>query len=274
MNDDSASTAGTNNERDSQLSAMFDNELPETECELLARRLSRDENLQRQWASYSLIGAALRGEPVRARTLASVVRDGKGQVAERVRAVLHEDEQRAVALRAAATASTRRAVPGWLRPLAGAGIAAGVAALSIVLLRQQTEVQATAAVAAPAGATTIVLPGVPSQRLQAAAAVPVAAQALKGSREPESYTVPATRSGDAGIASAQLANYVVAHSEYSGPLARRNLLAALVASESLPVTEPTAPDAAAPAPTASAPAATDGLPANPPAATSAVAPSR
>ena len=31
---------------DSQLSAMFDDELPAEECELVARRLSRDEALQ------------------------------------------------------------------------------------------------------------------------------------------------------------------------------------------------------------------------------------
>ena len=34
-----------NEELDSQLSAMFDDELPEPECELLARRLARDEGL-------------------------------------------------------------------------------------------------------------------------------------------------------------------------------------------------------------------------------------
>ena len=33
-------------ERDSQLSAMFDGELPAGECELLARRLVRDEALK------------------------------------------------------------------------------------------------------------------------------------------------------------------------------------------------------------------------------------
>lgn len=272
MNDTPAGTAGPDNERDSQLSAMFDNELPESECELLARRLSRDEALQKQWASYSLIGAALRGEPVRARTLASVVRDGKGQVAERVRAVLHEDEQQGVAVRAAANTSARRASRTWLRPLLGAGIAAGVAVLSIALLRQQTGNQDTAAlVGAPnavAGATTIVLPGAAAQRVEAVAQSQAAMQSFKGSREPESYTVPATRSGGIGIASAQLANYVVAHSEYSGPLARRNLLAALVASESLP-----APDAALTAggaPSANAPAAS----ADAPAAGKSAAPSR
>src|SRR3954462_1662363 len=50
------------NERDSQLSAMFDGELPQAECELLARRLTRDEILRAQWSRFSMIGAALRAE--------------------------------------------------------------------------------------------------------------------------------------------------------------------------------------------------------------------
>ena len=50
------------NERDSQISAMFDGELSAAECELLARRLSRDEALRAQWSRYSMIGAALRAE--------------------------------------------------------------------------------------------------------------------------------------------------------------------------------------------------------------------
>ena len=49
-------------ERDSQLSAMFDGELSAAECELLARRLSRDEALRAQWSRYALMGAALRAE--------------------------------------------------------------------------------------------------------------------------------------------------------------------------------------------------------------------
>lgn len=220
-----------NDERDSQLSAMFDNELPDTECELLARRLSRDEALQRQWASYSLIGAALRDEPVRAHTLAGVVRDGKGHVAERVRFALHQPEFQAPPKQAQGAGATRRFAAEWVRPLAGAGIAASVAALSIFWLRQQTAVEITASIA-PRSATTIVLPG-PGARTGSGEAIASAAGAR--SSEAESYTVPAPRAGGAAIASAQLANYVVAHSEFSGPLARRNLLAALVASESLPV---------------------------------------
>src|SRR5579864_5250665 len=51
-----------NEELDSQLSAMFDNELPAAECELLARRLSRDEELKARWSRYAAIGATIRAE--------------------------------------------------------------------------------------------------------------------------------------------------------------------------------------------------------------------
>ena len=51
-------------EVESQLSAMFDGELPATECELLSRRIDRDEILRARWSRYALIGAAMRSEPV------------------------------------------------------------------------------------------------------------------------------------------------------------------------------------------------------------------
>ncbi len=51
-----------NEELDSQLSAMFDDELPPQECELLARRLSRDEQLKARWGRYAVIGAVIRAE--------------------------------------------------------------------------------------------------------------------------------------------------------------------------------------------------------------------
>src|ERR1700684_912762 len=45
-----------------ELSAMFDDALPQSECELLARRLSRDAALQARWSRYAAIGAAVRGD--------------------------------------------------------------------------------------------------------------------------------------------------------------------------------------------------------------------
>jgi len=47
-----------------------------------------------------------------------------------------------------------------------------------------------------------------------------------------SYVVPKTIPRRSIVPSTQLANYVVAHSEFSSPVNRRNLLSALMASES------------------------------------------
>src|SRR6202007_2897207 len=54
--------AGMKEELDSQLSAMFDDELASAECELLARRLSRDGELRARWERYAVIAAAIRAE--------------------------------------------------------------------------------------------------------------------------------------------------------------------------------------------------------------------
>lgn len=188
---------------DSQLSAMFDDELPAAECELLARRLSRDDLLQSRWRHYALIGAAVRGE----RGLALNV-----DLAAKV--------QKAVAAEAELT-GTDAAVPmprshmsrrAW-QGVAGVGMAAGVAALSVLWLRAQ----------APAGGETLV-----AQATQVEA-TPVQAQEPQGS---DRYVVPTPVDSANPVPTAELANYVVAHSEYSAPLSRRNLLSSLVASES------------------------------------------
>jgi len=52
----------SNEELESQLSAMFDDELPGSQCELLARRLARDEQLRARWGRYAAISACIRGE--------------------------------------------------------------------------------------------------------------------------------------------------------------------------------------------------------------------
>ena len=270
-----------NDERDSQLSAMFDNELPDTQCELLARRISRDGELQRQWASYALIGAALRREPVRARSLGAVVRDGRGRIAERVGTALAAGLARGAKLADSQPGGHRFVPPGavtWKRTLTGAGIAATVAMVSVFWLRDQAVVNLTAhdvRVDAAGDATTIVLPGrasvsavtnsgkaagaaqafVAANRASDAASsaapgtptdTPTDTPAGKRNGEPMSYTVPTTRSRSNAMASAQLANYVVAHSEFSGPLTRRNLLSTLVASDAVAFTPP-ATDVGAPA---------------------------
>ena len=129
-------------ERDSQLSAMFDGELSAAECELLARRLARDEALRAQWSRYALIGAALRAE--RGVQL-------HDRVAWRVQSAISQEPTYgdAAAADAAAQFDSFQFRPPvchacgadrWMRfarPVVGASIAAGVAAMSILWLRTQ-----------------------------------------------------------------------------------------------------------------------------------------
>lgn len=200
-------------ERASQLSAMFDGELPAAECELLSRRLARDEQLRATWSRYSVIGAALRAEP-----LARVRPD----FAHRVSAAL------------AGAAPSRGALRRGrlLRGAAlGSAVAAGVAGVAIMMLRNDLPVQEVVAtnVSAPAAQVAARAPAsmqVASTNLRLVAAAPVAAGAGLAS-----YTVPPLGNDNNLALQGSLADYVVAHSEYSSPLARRNLLSDLVGNE-------------------------------------------
>jgi sigma-E factor negative regulatory protein RseA len=218
-------------ERDSQLSAMFDGELSAAECELLARRLARDEALRGQWTRYALIGAALRAE----RGVAL-----HDRVAWRVQSAVAQEPSYgdsaaadAAASRPAALAqsSAASAPDRWVRfarPVFGAGIAAGVAAMSILWLRAQPEEQALiAATETPAPSTQIVLTPEPASSNAMLAPTP-ARQSAGNSGD---YTTPLPGSTTSIAPPARLANYVVAHSEYSGPLSRRLALSGLVAGE-------------------------------------------
>jgi sigma-E factor negative regulatory protein RseA len=240
-------------ERDSQLSAMFDGELPGGECELLARRLAKDESLRAQWSRYSMIGAALRAERgvalhdrVAWRVQSAVAQEvtyGEGEAAStgRTAALVPAD-----ALRQSRLARLMR----YSRPLAAAGIAASVATMSILWLRNQDPAASESVVASTAPTESIVLPAeVPAGASTMIAANPSAVSAAPSNGEPERYSTPAPSTQVVIAPPARLANYVVAHSEYSGPLSRRMALLGLVGSE-IPaeVVEIDAADAAQPAP--------------------------
>ena len=119
---------------------MFDGELPAAECELLARRLTRDDALRAQWSRYAMIGAALRAE----RGVALHDRVAwRVQAADRPGSQLRRFDRRRRPMDARVAAVARaaklaRPVARWMRfarPVLGAGIAAGVAAMSIVWLQ-------------------------------------------------------------------------------------------------------------------------------------------
>ena len=200
-----------NEELDSQLSAMFDDELPEDQCQLLARRLSRDDALKARWRRYAVMGAAIRAERQGAGVVAVRL---ETNLAARVSAVISAEP--ALSADAVAQGGVRK-VAGmrWWQPVAGGAIAAGVAAMSVLWIRSQ----------APIGGETLVADN--------AAAPAAISQPVADTSAPVGYVVPAAVERRPMVPSAELANYVVAHSEFSAPVNRRNMLSALVASEPL-----------------------------------------
>lgn len=181
----------------SQLSAFADNELPQDETELLVRRLSRDTDLQHALSRYLLIGEALR-----APTQARVSRD----FSLRVAAAIEQDKPVEGGKKIVAPKS-----PHWLKPAIGMALAASVAAISVLSVRNL------------------------QNNGNVAPAAQLAATATTGSSlvtRANSYVVPvATTTPSVPISATRLTNYVVAHSEFTSPLGRRNMLTGLVTSD-------------------------------------------
>jgi sigma-E factor negative regulatory protein RseA len=198
-------------EVESQLSAMFDGELPAAECELLSRRIDRDDNLRARWGRYALIGAAMRSEPV------ATARSG---FAGRVSAAI-ESNSRPRRLR-------RRPSILWNGALA-ASLVAGVAGIGVSMLRNAAlDTRAapmaamTPAVSAAAMPVTLTQVDAPASRTDAATAPP---------RASATYVTPAGQPASTTGLRTELADYIVAHSAYSAPLVRRNVLSELVTGE-------------------------------------------
>jgi sigma-E factor negative regulatory protein RseA len=206
-----------NEELDSQLSAMFDDELPAAECELLARRLSRDEQLKARWGRYAVIGATIRAE--------RGVRLNAG-LAGRVSAAISSEAPLAAE---PAPQPRKRWNIGWWQPLAGVAAAAGVAAMSIIWMRSQVLPDAMPAVAQ----TVVPAIAIDNRTVNNTVAATVASATTRGNTgESDSYVVPKNSPRRLVVPSTELANYVVAHSEFSSPVTRRNLLSSFMASES------------------------------------------
>lgn len=231
-------------EVESQLSAMFDGELPATECELLSRRIDRDEALRARWSRYALIGAAMRSEPV------ATARSG---FARRVSAALRGAE--------AKPRPRHRGRQMFLSAAVSASLVVTVAASSISLLRYATVgggagvLAQTAAGRAAPGAALQALAAPRAERDSAARASvalagPAAAVPRSSNGEPVSYVTPVSVANAHTALRTQLADFIVAHSEYSTPLMRRNLLSALVSNEDGADAAPGAVAAGAPAGTA------------------------
>lgn len=208
-------------EVESQLSAMFDGELPAAECELLSRRLDRDEALRARWSRYALIGAAMRSEPV------ATARTG---FAQRVSAAIEFGSSIPHTQPSAARRRLRRGNLVWSGALA-ATLVAGVAGLGVSMLRDAALNRAASptplmtAISAPAALT-------PNSAMETGAAVRTFGGPLKvANRSSNSYVTPAGTPGVSTVLRSQLADYIVAHSEYSPPLLRRSVQSELLTSE-------------------------------------------
>jgi sigma-E factor negative regulatory protein RseA len=181
-----------------QVSAFLDGELPNTETELLLKRLTRDGELRESFGRYALIGEALRGAGSHILTRGFAARVNLAIDGEPVQVPGHAHQARA---------------SRWWRPLAGVTVAAGVATVAIVALQQRA-----------------ISPGLRSPVPQSiVAAQNASVQGGGGAREALSYTVP-TMSTDApaAMSPARLTNYVFAHSKYSLGLSQRGVLADLL----------------------------------------------
>jgi anti-sigma factor RsiW len=204
-------------ELESQLSAMFDGELPAAECELLSRRIDRDDRLRARWARYVLIGASMRYEPVATASAA---------FAARVSSAVAELDS--VADPKTADKPSRE----WLRPsklvwqsALAATLVVAVAGLSIAMLRSAALDGASGALSA------LTAQRAAPERPASVRAVSTAPSALVS--ETWSYVTPAgsERPGLIMPLRSELADYIVAHSEDSAPLIRPDVLSALVSAE-------------------------------------------
>ena len=128
-----------------QVSAFVDGELPENEADLLVRRLSQDAHLRQQVSEYLAIGRIMRGEY-------SV--HGSDVLRERIAAELD-----AGPLQEPDDAAVTNPPSRYVRPVAGAAIAATVALVAIFGLGRvadvDTAVPATAVVADETASETV-----------------------------------------------------------------------------------------------------------------------
>jgi anti-sigma factor RsiW len=171
-----------------QISAFVDGELPDQEAELLMRRLSQDGTLRRQAARYLEIGRLIRGEKHL---------PGVRQLRERISASLAGEVP-------PTHLAPERAGGRYLRPAAGLAIAASVAVLALVGLRQVNQPVETVVNAAPAPTGVV---------------------------DRASYTEPAVGEILADRPSEMLMQYYLSHGATSGDLGANGILTRLVTLE-------------------------------------------
>lgn len=180
-----------------QLSACLDGELPEAELDLLLKQLHRDARLQQSVGRYSLISEVLRTGTSPAPSAGFAARISQAIAAE-------SDLQPA----SMAPAASRRELPRWMRPVGGAVIAAGVAAVAVMALQPQLNLNQ-----------------------QTEGVTQVVAETSASSAANDRYIVPPGAPATQIVPAAYLAKYVMAHSEYASPLGRRALMSSVLSDD-------------------------------------------
>jgi sigma-E factor negative regulatory protein RseA len=179
-----------------QVSAFLDGELPDSETELLLKRLTRDADLRESFGRYALIGETLRGASRTTRmSLKFAARVNRAIDGEPAPAVAHPIK--AAPLR-------------WWKPMAGAAVAASVAAVAVVALQERA--------LSPSVQTTLT------------AQSPVIQTAKLGPKEAQSYyiTPASTSASGRAVPGARLTSYVFAHSNYASGLGQGNVMQGLL----------------------------------------------
>jgi negative regulator of sigma E activity len=185
-------------EQISQLSALFDGELPSQQADLVIRRALRDPAMRQRWQRYALIGACVRGEPLAAAS------SDRACLAERISGRIAEEADILAPwhTRAVAAASSGKGVGQLLgRGAVGGAIAAAVAIMAVFVVRN------VGPVAGPAAGNEVFAQELGTE-------VNSASQ-VTADTAPHSYTTPGEnpRINTPLIDQPPLAHYVVAHSE-------------------------------------------------------------
>jgi sigma-E factor negative regulatory protein RseA len=207
-----------------QISAFVDGELPENESELLLRRLSQDATLRTQVSRYLRIGRLMRREREVPRM---------DQLRKRIASALGEQPDE---IPVVPEPSRRR----LLKPAAGVAVAASVAVVALVGLRQAD------------------IPGAGEPSGRAAAASEPSPERLAGYTEPSPEEALRSRPGD------MLTQYYLSHGATSADLGANGILTRLVTLELREgelvevVAQPTGTERPSPAPNDTDPPVEDG----------------
>ena len=189
---DARKGAGMNEALREQISAYVDDELSENESELLLRRMCQDADLRGLVAGYMTMGRAVRVDAQSMR-----VEELRARVAEQL------GEQSGSQL----GVEPEPAVSRYMRPVAGVGIAAGVAVMALVLLQQVGPVDPVATTAANNDLAAVAIDEVPL------------------------YTEPTVDQVSGNRPSGMLSRYYQHHNERAADMGGRGILTRLVELE-------------------------------------------